>query len=133
MKLNKTKWSLVIVNVYTVVLLGMFLSFKIQSKHQIFILFILLVNVIIFIITIIADIKTLRIHYLVGKSKRRMLRENMVLDFSSQLIVFCLFWFASGRFMGHVDTNIMFVLFLVMIGLVLLKALALYLLIRKTI
>lgn len=81
MKINKTNWSLVLVNSYTVLLLGLFLSFKAQSNRQIFILFILVVNVMIFIMTTISDIKILRIHYLVGKSRRQMIREHLLLDF----------------------------------------------------
>lgn len=133
MKINKTNWSLVLVNSYTVLLLGLFLSFKAQSNRQIFILFILVVNVMIFIMTTISDIKILRIHYLVGKSRRQMIREHLLLDFFSQLLVFCLFWFASYKFTGHVNTNMMIGLFSMMIALVLLKASALYLLIRKLI
>ncbi|RSU13454.1 hypothetical protein CBF27_04560 [Vagococcus acidifermentans] len=130
---DKTRTTHILLNVYTILLTGLFMIFNNQSRSVMFIITMFCINIAVFSVTIIANKKEIRIHYVVGKSKKRLIKDSIVLDISSQLGSLLVFVSSTWLILKTHDIGIFTTLTILIVTLSSFKAFILYILLRKII
>ena len=128
---KKTKLSLVILNMYTLGLVRFLLHERSLNQSVVLILFIFLVNLAIYFMLIISSEKEIKVHLIVGKSKKKELLDQVVIIGSTQLLSGIFFEIIISNIIGTVDYSIIFWLVIFLLSLLVLETLVLWLFIRK--
>lgn len=102
MMTNKTKFALIGLNSYTILLIGFFLVFNQISQSLIATLLLTLIYLIVSFVLLRSNQKEIRVHYIVGKSRKSFLKELFLLSGSTQILTSFLFalglWLFSSTF-----------------------------------
>ncbi len=128
---KKTKLSLVILNMYTLGLVRFLLHERSLNQSVVLILFIFLVNLAIYFMLIKSSEKEIKVHLIVGKSKKKELLDQVVIIGSTQLLSGIFLEIIISNIIGTVDYSIIFWLVIFLLSLLVLETLVLWLFIRK--
>lgn len=128
---KKTKLSLVILNMYTLGLVRFLLHERSLNQSVVLILFIFLVNLAIYFMLIKSSEKEIKVHLIVGKSKKKELLDQVVIIGSTQLLSRIFLEIIISNIIGTVDYSIIFWLVIFLLSLLVLETLVLWLFIRK--
>lgn len=92
---NSQKIKFILLDLYTVLFFGLFLVNATGGRSLFFVLFFALVNISVSIVLILADKKELAVHFIVGKSKRKILLTYGKIDGLSILFTLLFFVFVA--------------------------------------
>lgn len=87
----KKNLSIGVLNLYTIILIGMFLLFQGQSRAVLFILFLIFINIAVFTVIVLSNKKEIRINFIVGKSRKKEMVDSFILNGSTQFLAVILF------------------------------------------
>lgn len=127
---KKMKLSIILLNLYTTLLIGLFLNFNHLKKGILFSGLLLVINIAVYSVMILSNRKEIRVHLIVGKSKRKELIDGLVLNGGSHFISIILFESFSKLMFDH---SVLVKLCLFSIALIIIKMMALSILLRKII
>nr|WP_319215816.1 hypothetical protein [uncultured Trichococcus sp.] len=132
---KKTNLSIAVLNLYTVILIGMFLLFQDQSRAVLFILFLILIfiNIAVFTVMVLSNKKEIRINFIVGKSRKKEIIDSFILNGSTQFLAVILFEIFSWIVLKNRDTAQTIHLCMIAVVLLALKITTLSVLLRKII
>lgn len=130
---KKTKLSITVLNLYTIILIGMFLLFQNQNRAVIFILFLIFINIAVFTVMVLSNKKEIKINFIVGKSRKKEMVDSFILNGLTQFLAVILFEFFSWIVLKNSDIAQVMHLCMVAGILLALKVITLYALLRKII
>lgn len=88
---SKAKRSIVMLNIYTVLLIGLFLKFNSGEKIHLFSFILILINSLVYGVITYANRHEIRVHRIVGKSKNQELKSHFCLNAASLMITLLVF------------------------------------------
>lgn len=130
---KKTNLSIAVLNLYTVILIGMFLLFQDQSRAVLFILFLIFINIAVFTVMVLSNKKEIRINFIVGKSRKKEIIDSFILNGSTQFLAVILFEIFSWIVLKNRDIAQTIHLCMIAVVLLVLKITTLSVLLRKII
>ena len=130
---KKTNLSIAVLNLYTVILIGMFLLFQDQSRAVLFILFLIFINIAVFTVMVLSNKKEIKINFIVGKSRKKEIIDSFILNGSTQFLAVILFEIFSWIVLKNRDTAQTIHLCMIAVVLLALKITTLSVLLRKII
>ncbi len=116
---------------YTLGLVRFLLHERSLNQSVVLILFIFLVNLAIYFMLIKSSEKEIKVHLIVGKSKKKELLDQVVIIGSTQLLSGIFLEIIISNIIGTVDYSIIFWLVIFLLSLLVLETLVLWLFIRK--
>lgn len=130
---KKTNLSIAVLNLYTIILIGMFLLFQNQNRAVLFILFLIFINIAVFTVIVLSNKKEIRINFIVGKSRKTEIIDNFILNGSTQFLPVILFGIFSWVVLKNNDIAQTIHLCMIAVILLALKMITLSVLLRKII
>lgn len=130
---KKTNLSIAVLNLYTIILIGMFLLFQNQSRAVLFILFLIFINIAVFTVIVLSNKKEIKINFIVGKSKKKEMVDSFILNGSTQFLPVILFGIFSWIVLKNSDIAQTIQLCMIAVILLALKMITLSVLLRKII
>nr|WP_321292512.1 hypothetical protein [uncultured Trichococcus sp.] len=130
---KKTNLSIAVLNLYTVILIGMFLLFQNQNRAVLFILFLIFINIAVFTIIVLSNKKEIKINFIVGKSRKKEIVDSFILNGSTQFLAVILFGIFSWIVLKNNDIDQTIHLCMIAVVLLALKIITLSVLLRKII
>ncbi|OUL07499.1 MULTISPECIES: hypothetical protein [Trichococcus] len=130
---KKTNISIAVLNLYTIILIGMFLLFQDQSRAVLFILFLMFINLAVFTVIVLSNKKEIRINFIVGKSRKKEMVDSFILNGSTQFLAVILFEIFSWIVLKNRDIAQTIHLCMIAVVLLVLKITTLSVLLRKII
>lgn len=130
---KKTNLSIAVLNLYTIILIGMFLLFQNQSRAVLFILFLIFINIAVFTVIVLSNKKEIRINFIVGKSRKKEIIDHFILNGSTQFLPVILFGIFSWIVLKNNDIAQTIHLCMIAVVLLALKMITLSVLLRKII
>ena len=88
---KKINLSITVLNLYTIILIGMFLLFQNQNRAVLFILFIIFINIAVFTVMVLSNKNEIKINFIVGKSRKKEIIDSFILNGSTQFLAVILF------------------------------------------
>lgn len=130
---KKTNVSIAVLNLYTIILIGMFLLFQNQNRAVLFILFLIFINIAVFTVIVLSHKKEIKINFIVGKSQKKEIVDSFILNGSTQFLAVILFEIFSWIVLKNRDTAQTINLCMIAVVLLALKITTLSVLLRKII
>jgi hypothetical protein len=130
---KKINLSITVLNLYTIILIGMFLLFQNQNRAVLFILFIIFINIAVFTVMVLSNKKEIKINFIVGKSRKKEIIDSFILNGSTQFLAVILFEIFSWIVLKNNDIAQTIHLCMIAVILLALKIITLYVLLRKII
>lgn len=130
---KKINLSITVLNLYTIILIGMFLLFQNQNRAVLFILFIIFINIAVFTVMVLSNKKEIKINFIVGKSRKKEIIDSFILNGSTQFLAVILFEIFSWIVLKNNDIAQTIYLCIIAVILLALKIITLYVLLRKII
>lgn len=130
---QKTNLSIAVLNLYTIILIGMFLLFQDQSRAVLFILFLIFINIAVFTVIVLSHKKEIKINFIVGKSRKKEIVDSFILNGSTQFLAVILFEIFSWIVLKNRDIVQTIILCMIAVVLLALKITTLSVLLRKRI
>ena len=130
---KKINLSITVLNLYTIILIGMFLLFQNQNRAVLFILFIIFINIAVFTVMVLSNKKEIKINFIVGKSRKKEIIDSFILNGSTQFLAVILFEIFSWIVLKNNDIAQTIHLCMIAVILLALKIITLYVLFRKII
>ena len=130
---KKTNLSIAVLNLYTVILIGMFLLFQNQNRAVLFILFLIFINIAVFTVIVLSNKKEIKINFIVGKSRKKEMVDSFILNGSTQFLAVILFEIFSWIVLKNSDIDQTIHLCMIAVVLLALKITTLSVLLRKII
>lgn len=130
---KKTNLSIAVLNLYTIILIGLFLLFQDQSRAVLFILFLMFINLAVFTVIVLSNKKEIRINFIVGKSRKKEMVDSFILNGSTQFLAVILFEIFSWIVLKNRDIAQTIHLCMIAVVLLVLKITTLSVLLRKII
>ena len=130
---KKINLSITVLNLYTIILIGMFLLFQNQNRAVLFILFIIFINIAVFTVMVLSNKKEIKINFIVGKSRKKEIVDSFILNGSTQFLAVILFEIFSWIVLKNNDIAQTIHLCMIAVILLALKIITLYVLLRKII
>lgn len=130
---KKTNLSIAVLNLYTIILIGMFLLFQNQNRAVLFILFLIFINIAVFTVIVLSNKKEIRINFIVGKSRKKEIIDHFILNGSTQFLPVILFGIFSWIMLKNNDIAQTIHLCMIAVILLALKMITLSVLLRKII
>ena len=127
---NKTKLSIITLNLYTTMLIGLFLNFNDLRKGILFSGLLFLINIAVFSVITISNRREIKIHFIVGKSRKKELSDSLIVNAVSHFMGIILFEILSKLIF---NSFALVELSLFSIGLIMMKTIILYILLREII
>lgn len=127
---NKTKLSIITLNLYTTMLIGLFLNFNDLRKGILFSGLLFLINIAVFSVITISNRREIKIHFIVGKSRKKELSDSLIVNAVSHFMGIILFEILSKLIF---NSFVLVELSLFSIGLIMMKTIILYILLREII
>ncbi|SJZ91411.1 hypothetical protein SAMN02745116_01811 [Pilibacter termitis] len=124
---KKLKLSFIALDIYTVLLLNLFVM-KMKTSSLVFPILIIFIHLFVFIAVILANKRVIQVYYIVGKSKKREWTENFCVDFFSLFLSTIVF---NGMFAIFLRESHLFILCLLSFLLITLKNMYLFLFLRR--
>ena len=128
---KKINLSITVLNLYTIILIGMFLLFQNQNRAVLFILFIIFINIAVFTVMVLSNKKEIKINFIVGKSRKKEIIDSFILNGSTQFLAVILFEIFSWIVLKNNDIAQTIYLCIIVVILLALKIITLYVLLRK--
>lgn len=128
---KKINLSITVLNLYTIILIGMFLLFQNQNRAVLFILFIIFINIAVFTVMVLSNKKEIKINFIVGKSRKKEIIDSFILNGSTQFLAVILFEIFSWIVLKNNDIAQTIHLCMIAVILLALKIITLYVLLRK--
>ena len=128
---KKINLSITVLNLYTIILIGMFLLFQNQNRAVLFILFIIFINIAVFTVMVLSNKKEIKINFIVGKSRKKEIIDSFILNGSTQFLAVILFEIFSWIVLKNNDIAQTIYLCIIAVILLALKIITLYVLLRK--
>ena len=128
---KKINLSITVLNLYTIILIGMFLLFQNQNRAVLFILFLIFINIAVFTVMVLSNKKEIRINFIVGKSRKKEIIDSFILNGSTQFLAVILFEIFSWIVLKNNDIAQTIHLCMIAVILLALKIITLYVLLRK--
>ena len=128
---KKINLSITVLNLYTIILIGMFLLFQNQNRAVLFILFIIFINIAVFTVMVLSNKKEIKINFIVGKSRKKEIIDSFILNGSTQFLAVILFEIFSWIVLKNNDIAQTIHLCIIAVILLALKIITLYVLLRK--
>ncbi len=129
----KKNLSIGVLNLYTIILIGLFLLFQDQSRAVLFILFLMFINIAVFTVMVLSNKKEIRINFIVGKSRKKEMVDSFILNGSTQFLAVILFEIFSWIVLKNRDIAQTIHLCMIAVVLLALKITTLSVLLRKII
>ncbi|MDB6354506.1 hypothetical protein PH235_13155 [Trichococcus sp. K1Tr] len=129
----KTNLSIAVLNLYTIILIGLFLLFQDQSRAVLFILFLMFINIAVFTVMVLSNKKEIKINFIVGKSRKKEIVDSFILNGSTQFLAVILFEIFSWIVLKNRDIAQTIHLCMIAVVLLALKITTLSVLLRKII
>ncbi|MPM39624.1 hypothetical protein SDC9_86258 [bioreactor metagenome] len=129
----KTNLSIGVLNLYTIILIGLFLLFQDQSRAVLFILFLIFINIAVFTVIVLSNKKEIKINFIVGKSRKKEMVDSFIINGSTQFLAVILFEIFSWIVLKNSDIAQTINLCMIAVVLLALKITTLSLLLRKII
>ena len=130
---KKINLSITVLNLYTIILIGMFLLFQNQNRAVLFILFLIFINIAVFTVMVLSNKKEIKINFIVGKSRKKEIIDSFILNGSTQFLAVILFEIFSWIVLKNNDIAQTIHLCMIAVILLALKIITLYVLLRKII
>ena len=130
---KKINLSITVLNLYTIILIGMFLLFQNQNRAVLFILFLIFINIAVFTVIVLSNKKEIKINFIVGKSRKKEIIDSFILNGSTQFLAVILFEIFSWIVLKNNDIAQTIHLCMIAVILLALKIITLYVLLRKII
>ena len=130
---KKINLSITVLNLYTIILIGMFLLFQNENRAVLFILFIIFINIAVFTVMVLSNKKEIKINFIVGKSRKKEIIDSFILNGSTQFLAVILFEIFSWIVLKNNDIAQTIHLCMIAVILLALKIITLYVLLRKII
>ena len=130
---KKINLSITVLNLYTIILIGMFLLFQNQNRAVLFILFLIFINIAVFTVMVLSNKKEIKINFIVGKSRKKEIIDSFILNGSTQFLAVILFEIFSWIVLKNNDIAQTIYLCIIAVILLALKIITLYVLLRKII
>ena len=130
---KKINLSITVLNLYTIILIGMFLLFQNQKRAVLFILFLIFINIAVFTVMVLSNKKEIKINFIVGKSRKKEIIDSFILNGSTQFLAVILFEIFSWIVLKNNDIAQTIHLCMIAVILLALKIITLYVLLRKII
>ena len=128
---KKINLSITVLNLYTIILIGMFLLFQNQNRAVLFILFLIFINIAVFTVMVLSNKKEIKINFIVGKSRKKEIIDSFILNGSTQFLAVILFEIFSWIVLKNNDIAQTIHLCIIAVTLLALKIITLYVLLRK--
>ena len=128
---KKINLSITVLNLYTIILIGMFLLFQNQNRAVLFILFLIFINIAVFTVMVLSNKKEIKINFIVGKSRKKEIIDSFILNGSTQFLAVILFEIFSWTVLKNNDIAQTIHLCMIAVILLALKIITLYVLLRK--
>ena len=128
---KKINLSITVLNLYTIILIGMFLLFQNQNRAVLFILFLIFINIAVFTVMVLSNKKEIKINFIVGKSRKKEIIDSFILNGSTQFLAVILFEIFSWTVLKNNDIAQTIHLCIIAVILLALKIITLYVLLRK--
>ena len=128
---KKINLSITVLNLYTIILIGMFLLFQNQNRAVLFILFLIFINIAVFTVMVLSNKKEIKINFIVGKSRKKEIIDSFILNGSTQFLAVILFEIFSWIVLKNNDIAQTIHLCMIAVILLALKIITLYVLLRK--
>ena len=130
---KKINLSITVLNLYTIILIGMFLLFQNENRAVLFILFLIFINIAVFTVMVLSNKKEIKINFIVGKSRKKEIIDSFILNGSTQFLAVILFEIFSWIVLKNNDIAQTIHLCMIAVILLALKIITLYVLLRKII
>lgn len=128
---KKINLSITVLNLYTIILIGMFLLFQNENRAVLFILFLIFINIAVFTVMVLSNKKEIKINFIVGKSRKKEIIDSFILNGSTQFLAVILFEIFSWIVLKNNDIAQTIHLCIIAVILLALKIITLYVLLRK--